>query len=66
MAANTLTVDLAQIKESDAGTIDRIARLHCEAKRCGRELRIFNASDELLELIELCGLSRVLRVEAGR
>jgi ABC-type transporter Mla MlaB component len=66
MASRTITIDLALIKKPDAATIDRIARLQCEMKRRGHDVQIVNANDELRDLIDLCGLSRVLRVEPRR
>jgi hypothetical protein len=49
-----------------AGTVDALARLQLGARRCGVEIRLRDASTELQELIELVGLSDVLRVEPGR
>ena len=46
--------------------VDLLARLHVAARRNGVELRIREASPELLELIELAGLEEVLRVEPRR
>jgi hypothetical protein len=48
----------------DADTIETLARLQLEARRCGVELRLRNVSLELGELLELTGLRDVLRVEA--
>jgi hypothetical protein len=49
----------------DAVTIDAMARLQLVARRLGQEVVLRGASGELLELLELFGLSDVLRVEAG-
>ena len=49
----------------DALTIDALARLQLAARRVGREVSLHGASLELVELLELCGLTGVLRVEAG-
>jgi hypothetical protein len=50
----------------DALTIDALARLQLAARRVGREVSLRGASLELVELLELCGLTGVLRVEVGR
>ena len=44
----------------DAATIDALARLHLAARRRGCCVRLLNASAELLELVELVGLTHVL------
>ena len=49
----------------DAVTIDAMARLQLVARRLGQQVVLRGASSELLELLELFGLSDVLRVEAG-
>jgi hypothetical protein len=49
----------------DAVTIDAMARLQLVARRLGQEVVLRGASSELIELLELFGLSDVLRVEAG-
>jgi hypothetical protein len=49
----------------DAGTVDMLARLELVANRLGRDVVLFGASNELLELLELFGLVDVLRVEMG-
>jgi hypothetical protein len=51
---------------ADAATVDALARLQLNARRIGLELRLRNASKELLDLIGLCGLDEVLRVELQR
>jgi anti-anti-sigma regulatory factor len=50
----------------DATTIDALARLQLASRRLGHELQLCGVSRELVELIELCGLSGVLHVEVGR
>ena len=45
-----------------AVTIDAMARLQLVARRLGHEVVLRGASSELLELLELFGLSAVLRV----
>ncbi|MGN6373552.1 MAG: hypothetical protein ACTHM1_11290 [Solirubrobacteraceae bacterium] len=45
----------------DAHTVDGLARLQLVIRRCGYEMRLSGASEELRELIELMGLDGVLR-----
>jgi ABC-type transporter Mla MlaB component len=51
--------DVAGI-EPDAVTVDALARLQLAARRRGCEVRLCNACDELVELVELMGLANVL------
>ena len=51
---------------SDALAIDALARLQLAARRIGLEIKVRNASAELRGLVELVGLTEVLRVEPGR
>ena len=55
-------VALADVQgvEPDAVTVDALARLQLGARRTGCEVRLRNASDELLELVAFMGLSNVL------
>jgi len=46
--------------DPDAVTIDALARLQLAAHRRGCRVQLRNASGELLELVELMGLSNVL------
>ena len=57
---------LLQMTAAHLGTIDALARLQLAARRVGLELRLRYAPDELLELIELAGLTEALRVEPRR
>ena len=43
----------------DIGSVDTLARMQLAAKRLGFRLRL-SASEEMLELLELCGLVEVL------
>jgi hypothetical protein len=52
--------------EASLGTVDGLARLQLAARRVGREVRLRSASPELVGLVELVGLSDVLRVQSGR
>ena len=58
--------DCRAIAHPDAGTIDRLARLQLAVQREGGELRLVGAQPCLLELLDLCGLAEVLRVESER
>jgi ABC-type transporter Mla MlaB component len=49
--------------EPDAVTVDAVARLQLAARRRGCEVRLCNASDALLELVELMGLTNVLAAD---
>jgi ABC-type transporter Mla MlaB component len=46
--------------EPDAVTVDALARLQLAAHRHGCQVRLRNASDELLELVSFMGLRDVL------
>ena len=46
--------------EPDAVTVDALARLQLAAHRRGCQVRLRNASDELLELVRFMGLRDVL------
>ena len=46
--------------EPDAVTVDALARLQLAAKRRGYQVRLRNASTELLELVAFMGLENVL------
>jgi ABC-type transporter Mla MlaB component len=46
--------------EPDAVTVDALARLQLAARRRNSEVQLRNASDSLLELVELMGLTHVL------
>ncbi len=46
--------------EPDAVTVDALARLQLAARRTGCQVRLRNASAELLELVAFMGLSDVL------
>jgi hypothetical protein len=46
--------------------VDALARLQLVARRCGYEIGVAAAPDDVLELIELAGLTEALRVEPRR
>ena len=59
-------LDCRSLRKPTAATIDQIARLKLDARRCNCELEVKDPSPELLELIRFVGLSGVLLVEAKR
>jgi ABC-type transporter Mla MlaB component len=46
--------------EADAVTVDALARLKLAARRRGCQMRLRSASSDMLELLDLMGLSDVL------
>ena len=50
---------------ADLAIVDALARLQLAAQRCGYRLDLASAPIDLLELIELAGLSETLGVETG-
>ena len=48
---------------ADASIVDALARLQLAVRRHGLEVRLENASAELLELVDFMGLRDVLVVE---
>lgn len=63
MGRPTFVLDCSALPEPDAGQLDGLARLLVSLRRRQCELRLANASDALLDLIEFAGLADVLRVE---
>jgi hypothetical protein len=51
---------------ADIGIVDALARLQLVAARSGYRVDVLSAPADVLELIELAGLTDVLGVEAGR
>ena len=51
---------------ADLGIVDALARLQLAARRSGYEVAVTNAPGDLLELIELAGLTEALGVEPLR
>ena len=66
MATDTVTLSCAHLGQPDLAVIDRMARICLAARRGGSELRLAEASDELIALIDLAGLGDVLRVDVKR
>jgi ABC-type transporter Mla MlaB component len=58
-AAGVAYCDVGSV-EADAVTVDALARLQLAAHRHGCQVRLRNASDELLELVRFMGLRDVL------
>src|SRR4051812_31417301 len=61
LAAAGPTVALCDVQgvEPDAVTVDALARLQLAARRQGCQVRLRNASDELLQLVAFMGLTDV-------
>ena len=57
--AGVAICDVAGV-ECDVVTVDALARLQLAARRSGCQVRLRDASDELLELVEFMGLTDVL------
>ena len=57
---------LVQTEKSDIGLVDELARLRVIAKRAGGTITVRGATTDLVELIELAGLSDVISVEVRR
>ena len=55
----TVLCDVHEV-EPDAVTVDALARLQLAARRLGCQVRLRHASDELLELVDFMGLTKVL------
>jgi hypothetical protein len=58
----TFTIDVQGV-DSDAVTIDTLARLQLAARRLSCRLVLRNATPELLELVEFMGLAEILVVD---
>ena len=58
--------DVAGVVSPDAATVDALARLQLTARRMGGEIRLRDASDELIDLIAFMGLAHVMRCEKLR
>jgi ABC-type transporter Mla MlaB component len=54
--------DVGGIAHADAVAVDALARLQLTARRCGRHVRLRNASCVLRELVAFAGLCDVLPV----
>jgi anti-anti-sigma regulatory factor len=63
--STTVVCDLEGLP-ADLAALDALARVQLAARRAGLELRLRHASPGFCELVALCGLEGVLRVEAER
>jgi anti-anti-sigma regulatory factor len=66
MGPRPIVCDLGRLAGVDVGTLDALARLQLDVRRRGFELRLRRAPEDLVCLLELTGLSEVLRLEPGR
>lgn len=66
MTIGTIILDCATLDEPDPWTIGQLTRLRLVARRNALDLRLVNTNKYLVDLIRLCGLAEVLRVESGR
>lgn len=57
--------DVGEVTRPDCTAVDAVARLQLHARRRGREIVLRNASAELQELLELSGLTDVVRCASG-
>ncbi len=58
--AEVALCDVSTVVVADAVVVDALARLQLLARRLGCQVRLQNASDELLELVAFMGLANVL------
>ena len=49
----------------DLAAVDAVLRLQLEARRVGEEVVLCGTSSDLRALLDLCGLTEVLRVEVS-
>jgi len=63
-AGATVVVDVTGMP-ADAVVVDALCRLQLGAKHWGCEVRLRHASDDLLDLVELCGLDDVIKPESA-
>lgn len=70
--SRTVDCDVRALEHPDATTVDAIARIQLTLKRLGAGLRVRGAGPELLDLLDLAGLSQLVPgcsrsgVEPGR
>lgn len=61
-----IVLDCARLEDPDLAMLDAIARIWFLAYEEGAHVSLANVSPRLRELIELCGLSEVLKVDVQR
>jgi hypothetical protein len=66
MRSVKITLDCGSIAQPTVSTIDQMARLQLNARRCGCKLELRDTNPRLLELIGFAGLGGVLCVETER
>jgi anti-anti-sigma regulatory factor len=66
MGTPTFVLDCSALDGSDAGQVEALCFLQLRLRRRGGRLRLVNASEELLGLLELCGVAGELGVEPRR
>lgn len=59
-----LVLDVSELVDLDAGTIDALARLQLGAQRLGFSIRLRHACEDLQGLLDLTGLTDALPLEA--
>lgn len=57
-----LVCDVGALRDPDMASVDAIARLQLSARRSGCELRLENACAQLVQLLDLAGLSDVIPI----
>jgi ABC-type transporter Mla MlaB component len=63
--ADHIVCDVGALSDSDAATVDALARLQLTAGRLGRHVRLRHASSELQELLAFVGLADVVPSSPG-
>lgn len=58
-------IDLGEVVAADIGTVGALACIVLDARRRGEHIRIVGASANVRELVELTGLTGVIRLEPG-
>jgi len=61
--AHLVVLDLGEIRGADAVTVDTLARLQLTVGRVGKRIRFRRACGEVDELVDLMGLTDVLRLD---
>jgi ABC-type transporter Mla MlaB component len=64
--SQSLLCDVGAVAAHDAVTVDALARLQLTALRIGGRIGLSHASSELQEMLDYCGLSRVVPLAAGQ
>ena len=59
--ASLIVCDVGTLVAPDAVVVDALARLQLTARRHGAEVRVRHACADLVELLELSGLTQVIR-----